>query len=159
MELANYSQAELLALLPESEKVSFLNSLTNKQALDLKYDWKFWARPSQLIPGGDWFTWLLRMGRGSGKTRAGSETVIQWADQGYFPIALVGQTKADVRDIMVELGESSILKVAPPWFYPIYEPSKRRLTFPNGSVCIIYSDDEPDQLRGCLKIRTTSTIG
>ena len=49
---------------------------------------------------------------------------------------------------MVEVSESSILKVAPPWFRPVYEPSKRRLTFPNGSVCVIYSGDEPDQLRG-----------
>ena len=40
------------------------------------------------------------------------------------------------------------MKVAPPWFRPVYEPSKRRLTFPNGSICIIYSGDEPDQLRG-----------
>ncbi len=128
--------------------MSFLESLTNKQALALRHDWKFWARPSQLVPEGDWFTWLLRMGRGAGKTRTGSETIVQWAEQGYSPIALVGQTKADVRDTMVELGDSSILKVAPPWFYPEYEPSKRRLTFPNGSVCIIYSGDEPDQLRG-----------
>ncbi len=68
--------------------------------------------------------------------------------EGYTPIALVGQTKADVRDTMVELGDSSILKVCPPWFYPEYEPSKRRLTFPNGTICIIYSGDEPGQLRG-----------
>jgi len=148
MEQENCSQAELLACLPESEQIDFLKSLTDKQALALKYDWKFWARPSQVIPEGNWFTWLLRSGRGFGKTRTGSETVIQWASEGYSPIALVGQTKADVRDTMVELGDSSILKVAPPWFRPVYEPSKRRLTFPNGSICIIYSGDEPDQLRG-----------
>jgi phage terminase large subunit-like protein len=148
MELVNCSQAELLAYLPESEQLDFLKSLTDRQALALKYDWKFWARPAQVIPEGNWFTWLLRSGRGFGKTRTGSETVIKWASEGYSPIALVGQTKADVRDTMVEIGESSILKVAPPWFYPEYEPSKRRLTFPNGSICIIYSGDEPDQLRG-----------
>jgi phage terminase large subunit-like protein len=148
MELVNCSQAELLAYLPESEQINFLKSLTDRQALALKYDWKFWARPSQLPPEGHWFAWLLRSGRGFGKTRTGSETVIQWASEGYSPIALVGQTKADVRDTMVEIGESSILKVAPPWFYPEYEPSKRRLTFPNGSICIFYSGDEPDQLRG-----------
>jgi phage terminase large subunit-like protein len=68
--------------------------------------------------------------------------------QGFSPIALVGQTKADVRDTMVEMGSSSILKVAPPWFRPVYESSKRRLVFPNGSICVIYSGDEPDQLRG-----------
>jgi len=49
---------------------------------------------------------------------------------------------------MVELGESSILSISPPWFMPEYEPSKRRLTWPNGSQAIIYSGDEPDQLRG-----------
>jgi phage terminase large subunit-like protein len=61
---------------------------------------------------------------------------------------LIGQTKADVRDTMVEVGDSSILKISPPWFMPEYEPSKRRLTWPNGVQGIIYSGDEPDQLRG-----------
>ena len=51
-------------------------------------------------------------------------------------LALVGQTKADVRDTMIEVGDSSILKVAPPWFRPVYESSKRRLIFPNGSICV-----------------------
>lgn len=64
------------------------------------------------------------------------------------PIALVGQTKADVRDTMIELGESSIIKISPPWFMPHYEPSKRRLVWPNGATAIAYSGDEPDQLRG-----------
>jgi phage terminase large subunit-like protein len=61
---------------------------------------------------------------------------------------LIGQTKADVRDTMVEVGDSSLMKVAPPNLRPSYEPSKRRVTFPNGAMCIIYSGDEPDQLRG-----------
>lgn len=72
----------------------------------------------------------------------------KWARQGIGPIALVGQTKADVRDTIVELGDSSILKISPPWFMPTYEPSKRRVTWPNGIQGIIYSGDEPDQLRG-----------
>jgi len=74
--------------------------------------------------------------------------VRKWAGEGESPIALIGQTKADVRDTMVEVGDSSIIKVCPPWFKPEYEPSKRRLTFPNGAQAIIYSGDEPDQLRG-----------
>lgn len=78
----------------------------------------------------------------------GSECVIQWAKDGYSPIALVGRTKADVRDIMIELGDSSIIKCSPPWFMPKYEPTHRRLVFPNGVVAITYSADEPDQLRG-----------
>jgi len=142
------SQAEWLYSLPEAERIDILSKLTDKQVLGLRYDWNFWARPSQKLPSGNWFCWLLRSGRGYGKSRTGSETVIQWAMKGYSPIALVGQTKADVRDTMVEVGDSSILKVAPPWFRPAYEPSKRRLVFPNGVTCFIYSGDEPDQLRG-----------
>jgi len=90
----------------------------------------------------------LLSGRGGGKTRAGAELILKWAREGYSPIALVGQTKADVRDTMVEVGDSAILNICPPWFRPEYEPSKRRLTFPNGVLAIIYSGDEPDQLRG-----------
>ncbi len=87
-------------------------------------------------------------GRGGGKTRAGAELTLKWARAGFGPIALVGQTKADVRDTMVEVGDSAILNICPPWFRPEYESSKRRLTFPNGVLAIIYSGDEPDQLRG-----------
>jgi len=62
-------------------------------------------------------------------------------------LALVGPTAADVRDVMVE-GESGILAVSPPWFRPQYEPSKRRLTWPNGAIATTYSADEPERLRG-----------
>jgi phage terminase large subunit-like protein len=48
---------------------------------------------------------------------------------------------------MVE-GDSGIMSVSPPWNRPIYQPSKRRLTWPNGSVGITFSGDKPDQLRG-----------
>ena len=134
--------------LTPSQKRAFLGSLTDEEALALYHDWSFWARPKQLPPPGDWFCWLLRSGRGFGKTRTGSEWVVQRARQGYAQIGLVGQTKADVRDTMIEVGESSILKVSPPWFMPKYEPSKRRLTWPNGAVAVAFSGDEPDQLRG-----------
>lgn len=74
--------------------------------------------------------------------------VRKWASEGHTPIALVGQTKADVRDTMIEIGESAILNISPPDFRPSYEPSKRRLTWSNGVQAIVYSGDEPDQLRG-----------
>ena len=139
---------QLIASLPESERVKFLAGLNDEDKLALLYDWKQWARPNQLPPLSDWYIWLILSGRGFGKTRIGAEMVRQWAYAGYTPIALIGQTKADVRDTMVEVGDSSILKVSPPWFMPEYEPSKRRLTWPNGVQGIIYSGDEPDQLRG-----------
>ncbi len=135
-------------MLPEQERQKAINSLSQKEAEALIYDWEFWARPKQLPPAWDWYIWLLLSGRGGGKTRTGAELTIKWAKEGFSPIALVGQTKADVRDTMVEVGDSSILKISPPWFRPEYESSKRRLTFPNGALAIIYSGDEPDQLRG-----------
>lgn len=62
-------------------------------------------------------------------------------------IALIGRTPADVRDFQVE-GPGGILRNTAPHERPLYEPSKRRLTWPNGSWATIYSAEEPDQLRG-----------
>jgi len=62
-------------------------------------------------------------------------------------MALVAATAADIRDAMVE-GESGIMEVCPPSFRPTYEPSKRRLTWPNGAIATTYSAEEPDRLRG-----------
>jgi len=142
------SLAYSIACLPEEERQKAINSLNQKEAEALIYDWEFWARPKQLPPDWDWYIWLLLSGRGGGKTRTGAELTVKWAKDGLSPIALVGQTKADVRDTMVEVGDSAILNISPPWFRPEYESSKRRLTFPNGVLAIIYSGDEPDQLRG-----------
>lgn len=125
-----------------------IESLTDDEALALLYDWRFWARDKQVVPSWDWSSWLILAGRGFGKTRTGAETVRYWAET--LPgirIALVGRTAADVRDVMVE-GESGLLAISPPYCMPHYEPSKRRLTWPNGSMATTYSGDKPDQLRG-----------
>lgn len=144
------SLMEEVALLPKADQEEAIRQIAPMvdDMADLRYMWPLWARPSQLPPEGEWFTWLIRKGRGAGKTRTGAEWVIQRAKDGHGPIALVGQTKADVRDTMVELGESSIMKVSEPSFMPHYEPSKRRLTWPNGVTATVFSGDEPDQLRG-----------
>lgn len=135
-------------MLPERERQRAIKSLSQQEAEAILYNWEVWARPKQLPPDWSWYIWLLLCGRGGGKTRTGAELTVRWAKEGFSPIALVGQTKADVRDTMVEVGESAILNICPPWFRPDYESSKRRLTFPNGVLAIIYSGDEPDQLRG-----------
>lgn len=116
----------------------------------LAYDWRgSLARPAQVAPDGDWTTWLILAGRGFGKTRAGGEWVIEQAKAGGrgFRIALVARTASDIRDTLIE-GESGILACSPPSFFPRYEPSKRRLTWPNGARASTYSADEPDLLRG-----------
>ena len=130
-----------------AERNEILSSLTDEQAAQLLHDWEgFWARPNQLAPPGDWFVWLVLAGRGFGKTRIGAEWVRAQKDH-VGRIALVAPTAADARDVMVE-GESGILAISPPWERPIYTPSTRRLTWPNGSIATLYSADEPDRLRG-----------
>ena len=105
------------------------------------------SRAAQRPPeGDDWDVWLALAGRGWGKTRTGAEWVIEQArhlERG----ALIGPTAADTRDILVE-GESGILASAPATFRPDYQPSKRRLVYPNGAIQVCYSADEPDRLRG-----------
>lgn len=109
--------------------------------------WRDMARVEQTAPAGDWSTWLYMAGRGAGKTRAGAEWVQEQIDGGCRRIALVGATAADVRDVMVE-GESGILATARPGMRPTYEPSRRRLTWPNGAIATTYSAEEPERLRG-----------
>ena len=112
------------------------------------FDWRAWARPGQVAPEGEWRCWLLLSGRGFGKTRAGAEWVRDQVERhGSKRLALVAATAADARDVMVE-GESGIMAISRPDFMPDYEPSKRRVTWPNGAMATLYSADEPKRLRG-----------
>lgn len=134
--------------LDEESRLKLINDLSDEEALVLLYDWTVWARPKQLAPDGDWDIWLVLAGRGFGKTRCGAEWVRQKAEA--YPdarIALLAPTAADARDVMVE-GESGIMNICPPHNMPIYEPSKRRITWPNGAMAVTYSADEPERLRG-----------
>lgn len=129
--------------------MSLLESLNDEEAELLQYHWPAWARPDQVSPtGNDWLTWLILAGRGWGKTRAGAEWVRSLVESGnYGRIALVAEDAGDARDVIVE-GESGIMATASPWFRPKYEPSKRRLTWPNGAIASLYSADDPESLRG-----------
>ena len=118
------------------------------------FDWETtWAREEQKEPLGDWRVWLVKAGRGYGKTRTGAEWIRKQVETGLARrVALVARTTADIRDVMVE-GESGILAVSHPEMMPRYEPSKRRVTWknPDGRVRAIatcYSADEPALLRG-----------
>src|SRR5271157_5015342 len=137
-----------LASLPEAARNDLAAALSPAEARALLYDWPFWARPAQLPPQGNWRVWLLLAGRGFGKTRTGAELIrARVATCTARRLALVAPTAADARNVMVE-GESGILAISPPWDRPRYEPSKRRLTWPNGAIATLYSADEPERLRG-----------
>lgn len=118
--------------------------------------WRSVARREQLPPDGDWRTWLILAGRGWGKSRTGAETLKTWAAAGKARrIALVAQTAADVRDVSIDAlltriegfdrYQKPILGREPDMHY---EPSKRRLTFPDGAVATTFSAEDPDSLRG-----------
>jgi phage terminase large subunit-like protein len=141
------SLLEQLADLPKAEADALIRAMAPGEANAFEYHWRYRARPEQLPPEGSWRVWLLMAGRGFGKTRCGAEWVRAEVKAGRRRIALVGATAADARDVMVE-GESGILAISPDPERPIYEPSKRRLTWPNGAVATTYSADEPERLRG-----------
>ncbi|RMD89782.1 MAG: ATP-binding protein [Alphaproteobacteria bacterium] len=145
-----------LARLPAARRERWLGRLTPRVAHRLLHDWRFWARPGQLPPPGDWFCWLVLAGRGFGKTRMGAEWVrglvegpspLIAGDGAAARIALVGETFADVRDVMIE-GESGLRAIAPSRWRPRFEPSRRRLVWPNGAQAFLYAAVDPDQLRG-----------
>ena len=141
------SLMEILAQLPEDERALALSGM---DAETLLWDWSVWGRPEQQTPEGDWAVWLYLGGRGAGKTRAAAEWVreqAKYTTTGQRRFALVARTAADVRDVIVE-GESGIMNVSPPSERPLYEPSKRRLTWPNGNTATCFTADEPDSLRG-----------
>jgi phage terminase large subunit-like protein len=94
----------------------------------------------------DWLVWLLSSGRGSGKTRTGAE-VTHRATKFVPRMILIAPTGPDFRETMVE-GESGILATSSPGNKPEWEPSKKKLTWPNGCIGLGFSAEEPDRLRG-----------
>ncbi len=123
-------------------------TLAGRLRTSLTSSWRMKARPEQLSPAGDWAVWVVLAGRGWGKTRTGSEWVHEQVAMGTASrIALVAATAADARDVLIE-GPSGILATAPKHARPEYEPSRRKLTWPNGAVAMTYSADEPERLRG-----------
>lgn len=126
---------------------AWVASLPPHVRLALPYRWRFWAREEQVEPVGDYSGILVLAGRGWGKTRMGAEWVRERVAAGERRVGFIGQTAGDVREVMIE-GPSGIMAVTPRVDRPLYEPSKRRLTWPGGCIGSTYSGDSPDQLRG-----------
>jgi phage terminase large subunit-like protein len=135
---------------------SVLSHMDPKKAEELLYTWEFWARENQMAPAGDWNTWFINAGRGFGKTRAGVEWVRGLVKKGYKRIAAVAATNSDIERVMIT-GESGFLarchasdkdEKGKPVGYPVWSPTKRLLTWPNGAYVQFFSAEEPERLRG-----------
>ncbi len=150
-----FSEAELLALQPESIREAAIASLSTEQCESLNWDWKFQGRPNQWLPGSpgaehsrtDWRFWLVQAGRGFGKTRTGGETCKEWAKDKNARILFVAPTGAEIRETMIE-GPSGLLSCYPENQKPQWEASKHLITFPSGAIGITRSAEEPERLRG-----------
>src|SRR5690242_16598864 len=121
--LREESPKSWLASQPAATQRAFLRRLPTEHKRRLGYQWRGWsARPSQLAPPGDWREWLILAGRGFGKARAGAEWIREKVERNQARrIAIVGETEADARNVMVE-GDSGLLRISPPDFKPVYEP-------------------------------------
>lgn len=147
------SLAEVLALQPEAMQREWLAKLPKAEQEALQYKWTFWARPEQLAPDGDWSTWLIKAGRGWGKTKTGAEWVRAMMC-GATPLAagkcrnigIIAETSKDLRETIAK-GPSGILAVHPKEFRPSYT-EKGGFVWPNGAKALVYNGTEPDQLRG-----------
>lgn len=150
------SAAVSLASLNASEREKTIRSLSNDQLADLAYDWRFWGRPEQQLPGGDWFVWLIMTGRGWGKTRTAVENISRLM-RGPTPftaprnapevMSIVADTSFDLRQYSIE-GPSGFLNVGPPDYRPKYHPSQMTLEWPNGCKALLFSAEDPEVTRG-----------
>lgn len=125
-----------------------LRGLTRSQRAELTRRWYGFEHDGQREPTGDWRIWLIRAGRGFGKTRAGAEWVSQiardWPDA---RIALVAATIADGQRVMIE-GASGLIAVARRHEDVIWTASRRELLFESGAVATLYSAEAGEELRG-----------
>jgi phage terminase large subunit-like protein len=146
---------------PQSRLDEIISSLSKEPDAEAKITklmrtWESFARLEQLPLPQPWQVWMFLAGRGAGKTRSGAEWIRDNVKQGVRRIGLIAPTAADARDVMIE-GSSGIMGVC--WEYdrdvnnrplgkPLYEPSKRRVTWLNGAMATAFSAEGPERLRG-----------
>lgn len=159
------SREKLLTALERAEKPRKVWYCTTGRECDGKphkgYDYPH-ARGDQWPPEGkDWLVWLLKGGRGSGKTRSGAEWIRNMSKK-LERVSIIGPSWSHVRDTMIE-GDSGLLVVFENAKEDVlWEPSKRKLTVPcrckltkygkaphrKGHFIQAFTGEEPERLRG-----------
>lgn len=159
------SKERFLAALEASERPKKVWYCTKGRTCDGmphdQYDYRH-ARGDQWPPAGkDWLVWLLKGGRGSGKTRSGAEWIRNMSKT-LERTSIIGPSWQHVRDTMIE-GDSGLLFVFEQAKAPvIWEPSKKKLTVAcecrktkygkaphrKGHFIQAFTGEEPERLRG-----------
>ena len=139
----------LLAALDEQDRRALIGGLSEPARRELNGRWAGgWAQPGQHVDREGWRVWLIRAGRGFGKTRAGAEWVSEVARRnGDALIALVGATADDVRRVMIE-GPSGVCAVARTTERVRYRREAGEVVFPSGARAFVYSALAAEGLRG-----------
>ena len=120
-----------------------------KEGWIARSQWYLDRHAFQVAPAGDWYGWMIRAGRGAGKTRTGAEDVADYcSDNRDYLYAVVTATFGDGRDVAFE-GESGVLSVLERRGIPHrWNRSNGELFFENGAEAKVYSSEKPDRLRG-----------
>jgi phage terminase large subunit-like protein len=126
----------------------FLAGLSGPVLRRIYHEWGWQAHGGQQEPKGEWRIWLIRAGRGFGKTLAGAQWVTARArEHPGARIALVGATYREVIDVMIE-GPSGLIALARPDEPVRWEPTRGVLTFASGAEARPYSARAAETLRG-----------
>ena len=137
-----------LARLSPAMRARLLTQLGPHQRRWINEFWRAWAHEGQAEPPGDWRVWIIRAGRGFGKTRAGAEWISAVARaEPAARIALVGATADEVRRVMVE-GPSGLVAVARDDEPVRWQTTRGEVRFASGAVAFCYSAETPEGLRG-----------
>lgn len=124
-------------------------SLTDDQQRVLAHDWRFWGRPSQQPPDGDWWLWFIVAGRAWGKNRTAAAWLHDQADCRPGAVGFIAaRTLRDVRDTVLGNPRSGLIATARPWNPLRVLKQEAKAVYANGTELRFYSSEEPDQARG-----------
>jgi len=151
------SLQDRVAALPEVERLAWLAEQPPYLVEEmLRGEWWWVSRPEQVPPAGGWFVCLALAGRGFGKSRSGSEWIVNQVlknpyDSSGTPTEwlVIAETLSDARTICME-GPAGILRVLERRKIRYrYKMSPRPMVlFPNGSKIYTEGADDPDVGRG-----------
>lgn len=146
---AGLSQEDFAAWLAEQDEW-VLDEITRDE-------WWWTRRPEQIAPPGEWFIWIIMSGRGWGKTRTGSEWIVDQALA--YPVDLagqstqwlvIGQTLSDTRDLCIEgpSGVEAVLRRRGIAYHYTKAPKPRIKLLEHGQIIFFEGVDDEDTARG-----------